>query len=177
MLMGSARHDQLIAYALVVPLVVKMGVAFSQHTPQQHPLPDRNYLDRHSSRTARPQRSAYYALLQTLFVARLLPWIMQQPFAPSYWAFSFGLAALATAALRMTSGGDGPIAALAPWLFIGVNLAIGLIALGTLLRIAQRRLLSTDSTIASTASNMIIPSKCQSMRDDPAKPGVDLVAP
>jgi len=43
MLTGRARHDQHIAYALVVPLVVKMGAVFSQHT-LQHPLPDRNYL-------------------------------------------------------------------------------------------------------------------------------------
>lgn len=32
-LRGRARHDQHIAYTLVVPLVVKMGAVFSQRTP------------------------------------------------------------------------------------------------------------------------------------------------
>ncbi len=37
----GARHDQHIADALVVALVMKMGAVFSQHAPQ-HPLPDRD---------------------------------------------------------------------------------------------------------------------------------------
>jgi tellurite resistance protein len=83
-----------------------------------------------------------YGLLQALLLLRLLPWIMQQPFNASYWAFTFGAAALATAPLRLIAQGDsGPIALLAPILFVGANVAIALIAVGTLRLIAQGRLL------------------------------------
>jgi len=46
------------------------------------------------------------------------PWIMEQPFAASYWGFTFG----ATAPIRMAGHGDaGAIAQLAPYLFAGAN--------------------------------------------------------
>jgi tellurite resistance protein len=41
--------------------------------------------------------------MQALLRLRLLPWIMQQPFAASYWGFTFGVTALATARLRLLS--------------------------------------------------------------------------
>jgi tellurite resistance protein len=83
-----------------------------------------------------------YGLLQALLLLRLLPWIMEQPFAVSYWGFTFGVTALATAPIRMLGHGDsGAIAVLAPYLFAGANIAVGLIAFGTLRLIAQRRLL------------------------------------
>ena len=88
--------------------------------------------------------------MQALLLLRLLPWIMQQPFAASYWGFTFGITALATAPLRMVGGGDtGAIAFLAPYLFIGANIAIGLISLGTLRLIAQRRLLGYTAPASS----------------------------
>jgi tellurite resistance protein len=59
-----------------------------------------------------------YGLMQALLLLRLLPWIMQQPFAASYWGFTFGATALATAPIRMVGHGDtGAIARLAPILF------------------------------------------------------------
>ncbi len=83
-----------------------------------------------------------YALLQALLMLRLLPWILEQPFGASYWAFTFGATALATAPLRMVAHGDtGPMAVLAPYLFVGANIVVGLIALGTLRLIFQGRLL------------------------------------
>jgi len=83
-----------------------------------------------------------YGLLQALLLLRLLPWIMEQPFAASYWGFTFGATALATAAIRVAGHGDtGAIAKLAPYLFAGANITVGLIALGTLRLIVQRRLL------------------------------------
>ncbi len=83
-----------------------------------------------------------YGLMQALLLLRLLPWIMQQPFAASYWGFTFGITALATAPIRMVGHGDtGAIAHLAPILFVGANIAVGLIALATLRLIIQRRLL------------------------------------
>jgi len=67
---------------------------------------------------------------------------MEQPFAASYWGFTFGVTTLATAPIRMIAHGEtGAIAHLAPYLFVGANIAVGLIALGTLRLIAQRRLL------------------------------------
>ncbi|MBB3660925.1 tellurite resistance protein [Rhizobium sp. BK650] len=74
-----------------------------------------------------------YAILQVLIVGRQLSWIMQQPFAGSYWAFTFGLTALSTAAVRMAAHGDtGAIGHLAPVIFVLVNIALALIAIGTL---------------------------------------------
>jgi tellurite resistance protein len=74
-----------------------------------------------------------YGLLQALLLLRMLPWILQQPFAPSYWAFTFGATALATAPLRLVEyGATGVMVTLAPYLFVAANLAVGLIAFGTL---------------------------------------------
>jgi len=42
-----------------------------------------------------------YGLYQFALLLRLLPWILHQAFAPSYWSFSFGIAALANLALRI----------------------------------------------------------------------------
>lgn len=42
-----------------------------------------------------------YGLYQALLATRLLPWTLKSGFTPSYWAFSFGVMALATMALRM----------------------------------------------------------------------------
>ena len=42
-----------------------------------------------------------YGLYQALLALRLWPWIREAAFAPSYWAFSFGVMAMATIALRL----------------------------------------------------------------------------
>ena len=74
-----------------------------------------------------------YGLLQAALLLRLLPWIMRQPFAPSYWAFTFGATALAAAALRLAErDGTGAVALLAPWLFAAANAVVCLAAAGTL---------------------------------------------
>lgn len=87
-----------------------------------------------------------YALFQTLLLLRLLPWIMKQPFAGSYWAFTFGVTALATSALRMVARGDnGAVALLAPYLFFFANIVVGLVAIGTLWLLLRGRLLPTQS--------------------------------
>jgi len=83
-----------------------------------------------------------YALLQGLIVLRLLPWIRQQPFAPSYWAFTFGVGALSLAAEHMAARGvTGPAAILAPFLFIVANVVIGSIAIGSIAQFARGKLL------------------------------------
>lgn len=79
-----------------------------------------------------------YGLLQVIFLARLLVWTFEQPFSPSFWSFSFGVSALAGAALRfLAHKPDSAIAMLAWPIFIFSNIVIALLILGTLLRIAQ----------------------------------------
>lgn len=46
-----------------------------------------------------------YGLLQYLLLLRLLPWITQQPFTASYWAFSFGVTAIAFDAIAFVQRG------------------------------------------------------------------------
>jgi tellurite resistance protein len=91
-----------------------------------------------------------YGLLQALLLLRLLPWIREQPFAASYWAFTFGATALATAPLHMVGSGDhGPIALLAPYLFVGANIVVGIIALATLRLLVRGRLLPQPAKVAT----------------------------
>lgn len=83
-----------------------------------------------------------YGLLQALILLRLLPWMFQQPFAASYWAFTLGVAALSLASLRFVERGmTGLMEGLAVLLFIGANIVIGSIALGTLRLLLQGKLL------------------------------------
>ena len=70
---------------------------------------------------------------QAILLLRLLPWIRKHPFAPSYWTFSFGVAALPTMAMRMVErGASGPVEWLAPILFVLANVAIGALVVKTL---------------------------------------------
>lgn len=76
-----------------------------------------------------------YGVLQMLILLRLLPWITREPFAPSYWAFTFGATALATAPIRLLLlGDDGVVRYLAPVLFVIANVVVVTIALGTIYR-------------------------------------------
>jgi tellurite resistance protein len=87
-----------------------------------------------------------YGLLQALVVLRLLPWIRQQPFAPSYWAFTFGATSLAAAPLVMVERGTtGAVASIAPYLFVAANVVVGLIAVATVRLMFQGRLLPAPS--------------------------------
>lgn len=79
-----------------------------------------------------------YGLLQALILARLSGWILQQPFTPSYWAFTFGATALATASLRLAQkSGDDVLAAV---VFVAANLLVGAIILRTVYGAARRLL-------------------------------------
>jgi tellurite resistance protein len=83
-----------------------------------------------------------YSLLQALILLRLLPWLCQQPFNTSYWAFTLGIAAVSLATLRFVERGmSGVIEGLAVLLFIGANIAIGSIALGTVRLLLRGKLL------------------------------------
>lgn len=89
-----------------------------------------------------------YALLQGLLLMRMARWIGEQPFAASYWAFTFGATALAAATMRSVSAGDhGALATLAPGLFLLANVLVGAIALGTILLAFTGRLLPPVSAV------------------------------
>lgn len=83
-----------------------------------------------------------YGLLQLLFMLRLMPWYLQQPFNASFWSFSFGISALATTGLHLGHGQPhGFFHTLAIPLFIFSNLIIGLLLLRTLLLLVRGKLL------------------------------------
>ncbi|HTI03502.1 MAG TPA: dicarboxylate transporter/tellurite-resistance protein TehA [Acidisoma sp.] len=82
-----------------------------------------------------------YGLFQALLLLRLTNWIREQPFAPSYWAFSFGVTSLAATPLLMLIHGDGgAVATLAPILFVAANIFVGILAVGTLRMMMQGKL-------------------------------------
>lgn len=83
-----------------------------------------------------------YGLLQLLFMLRLLPWYMKQPFNASFWSFSFGVSALASTGLHLghaSSAGFFPTLALP--LFIFTNAIIALLLIRTLLLLCRGQLL------------------------------------
>jgi tellurite resistance protein len=90
-----------------------------------------------------------YGLYQALMLARLIPWIRQSTFTPSYWAFSFGAAALPTMAIRMLErGATGPMAWIAPVAFVLANVVIGLMVAGTVRAIVRGKLLPAVNVTA-----------------------------
>jgi tellurite resistance protein len=97
------------------------------------------------SATSGPTFVAYglagYAIFQALVAFRLLPWILEDAFSVGDWAFSFGIAGLATLSLKLIERGDtGALAALAPVLFIIANVTIGIILIATLRLVAKGKL-------------------------------------
>lgn len=83
-----------------------------------------------------------YGLLQLLLVVRLLPWILRQPISPAYWAFTFGLTALATSTLQLVGRGDtGALALLAPLLLAVATIVVAITATHSLWQLAKGRLL------------------------------------
>ncbi len=84
-----------------------------------------------------------YGLLQLLFMLRLIPWYMSQPFNATFWSFSFGVSALATTGLHLGhSAGAGFFHALALPLFVFCNLIIVLLGINTLKLLWQGKLLT-----------------------------------
>lgn len=83
-----------------------------------------------------------YGLLQLLFMLRLMPWMLSQPFNASFWSFSFGVSALASTGLHL--GHHSPAGffhALAIPLFIFTNLIIALLLVRTVVLLVQGKLL------------------------------------
>lgn len=66
-----------------------------------------------------------YGLFQLLLGVRLGSWLGEQPFAPSYWAYTFGVAAAAVCGLKLALAGVASAQALAIPVFVGANVFIG----------------------------------------------------
>jgi tellurite resistance protein len=93
-----------------------------------------------------------YALLQALILVRMGPWLWAAGPTPAWWAFSFGAAALPTAALKLLARGDtGVVGILAPWLFIAGNLVIAAIVIMTISLLIRGRLLPAPAAAAPIA--------------------------
>lgn len=75
-----------------------------------------------------------YGLLQSILLARLLPWIFACGFTPSAWAFSFGLGSMAKVGvfLKQAHPSDG-LGLLGSGLFIFGSCGILILIIGTLL--------------------------------------------
>ncbi len=82
-----------------------------------------------------------YGLFQLLLGIRLGAWLGEQPFAPSYWAYTFGIAAATVCGLKLALAGIPAAQALAIPVFVGANLFIGYLALRTAHLLFTRRLL------------------------------------
>ena len=90
-----------------------------------------------------------YGLYQALMLLRLLPWIREQAFAPAWWAFSFGTAALPALAMRMAErGATGLVAGLAPALFVAANGVLAILIVKTLALLARGTLLPVAAPAA-----------------------------
>jgi tellurite resistance protein len=94
-----------------------------------------------------------YGVLQALLLIRLVPWIAKQPFSAPYWAFTFGVAAIAQSTLRFVErGAPGPIATAAPYVLALATAVIGGIALGTVWLLLRGRLLPPAAVPAPPAT-------------------------
>jgi tellurite resistance protein len=93
---------------------------------------------------------AGYALLQAVILVRMWRWIREQPFGPSYWAFTFGSTALAGAAIRLSTEQRGGIfSILAPVLFVLANILVGAIATGTVALLLSGKLFPAHSPLTT----------------------------
>lgn len=72
-----------------------------------------------------------YGLFQLLLGLRLGPWLGAQPFAPSYWAYTFGITAATVCGLKLALAGVGAAQILSIPIFVGANLFIGYLSLRT----------------------------------------------
>ena len=76
-------------------------------------------------------RLAAWAGRELLLGLRRGSWLGAQPFAPSYWAYTFGVAAATVSGLKLAQGGVPAAQVLALPVFVGANAFIGYLALRT----------------------------------------------
>lgn len=72
-----------------------------------------------------------YGLFQLMLGIRLSRWLGEQSFAPSYWAYTFGIASTTVATLKLAKAGVFPAMTLALPIFIMANVFIGYLAIRT----------------------------------------------
>ena len=83
-----------------------------------------------------------YGLFQLLLGLRLWRWLGEAPFAPSYWAYTFGIASTTVCALKLAASGVPVAQTLAIPVFLGANAFIGTLALRTVLLTVKGKLLA-----------------------------------
>ncbi|MBC7841571.1 MAG: dicarboxylate transporter/tellurite-resistance protein TehA [Gemmatimonadaceae bacterium] len=93
-----------------------------------------------------------YGLLQALVLLRLAPVFRTQPFAASYWAFSFGATALALAAIRLASRTPidedrAVLTSLAAALFVAANALVAVILVRTVILAARGKLIPLATVV------------------------------
>lgn len=82
-----------------------------------------------------------YGVFQLLLALRLWRWLGEQPFAPSYWSYTFGIAAATVSGLKLALAGVMAAQVLVVPVFIGANLFIGYLFWRTLILALNGRLL------------------------------------
>jgi len=83
-----------------------------------------------------------YGIFQGLVLLRLLPWLKEQSFAPSYWAYTFATGALTICMLEFVKrGASGAFEWITVAVFVAENVIIGGIFVGTLVLALTGKLL------------------------------------
>jgi tellurite resistance protein len=83
-----------------------------------------------------------YGLFQLLLGLRLWRWLGETPFAPSYWAYTFGIASTTVCALKLALSGVPVAQTLALPIFLGANAFIGTLTVRTALLLVKGKLLT-----------------------------------
>jgi tellurite resistance protein len=86
-----------------------------------------------------------YGLFQLLLGMRLGAWLGAQPFGPSYWSYTFGIAASTVCALKLALFGVPAAQILAIPVFVGANLFIGYLALRSAQLLIGQKILRKSS--------------------------------
>ena len=76
-----------------------------------------------------------YGILQALFLARLLPWLLEEGFFMSFWGFSFGLAAMTGCGLHLLATNTTPALGMA---FVIIGSALFLVLVIATLDVIRR---------------------------------------
>jgi tellurite resistance protein len=134
-------HRLLVHEALAVPLLPTLGIQLAP--PVVGCLA---YLGLTAGPADRFALALFgYGLLQALVLVRLAGRIRAQRFAPSYWAITFGVTALANVSLHIVARGADEFEWLAGGLFAAANLVVAAIVLGTLVLGVRGRLLPASA--------------------------------
>lgn len=85
-----------------------------------------------------------YGLFQLMLGLRLWRWLGDQPFAPSYWAYTFGVASATVVGLKLALDGIPVASVLVLPVFVGANLFIGYLAIRTAVLLVRARMLPEE---------------------------------